>query len=90
MPDSWLRMDILKVNGKTLNIPSATLDVNDEVAVAEKAKKFKFFEEMAERPVPGWLSVDTTGLKGTVLSVPTREEVDVDVEETLIVELYSK
>ena len=78
------------VNGKKLDIPSATLEVNDEVSVAENARKFKIFEDMAERPVPGWLSVDTTALKGTVLSIPTREEVDVDVEETLIVELYSK
>ena len=78
------------VNGKKLDIPSATLEVNDEISVAENARKFKIFEDMAERPVPGWLSVDTTALKGTVLSIPTREEVDVDVEETLIVELYSK
>ena len=80
----------IEVNGKKLDIPSATLSVNDEVTVSEKARKFKVFEEMSERPVPGWLSVDSSALKGTVLSIPTREEVDVDVEETLIVELYSK
>lgn len=80
----------IEVNGKKLDIPSATLNVNDEVTVSEKASKFKVFEEMSERPVPGWLSVDSSALKGTVLSIPTREEVDVDVEETLIVELYSK
>ncbi len=78
------------VNGQKMDIPSATLKVNDEIEVVEKARKFKMFEDLAERPLPGWLSADAAALKGAVLSIPTREEVDVDVEETLIVELYSK
>lgn len=78
------------LNGGRMDIPSAELKVGDEIQVKENSRKLAPFTELAARQVPGWLSFNEEGLKGSVLSVPTREEIDVEVEETLIVELYSR
>lgn len=78
------------VNGRKVNIPSYTTKANDEIAVRESSRKSPKFQDLISRPVPAWLSVDADALKGTILQLPTREEVDIEVNETLIVELYSK
>ena len=82
------------VNGRSVNIPSYLISAGDVVEIKEKAKSTKRYEEVLEmtngRIVPAWLDCDREALKGTVKSLPTREEIDVPVDELQIVELYSK
>ena len=79
------------VNGKIVNIPSYLISAGDVVEIKEKAKSTKRYEEVLEmtngRIVPAWLDCDREALKGTVKSLPTREEIDVPVDELQIVEL---
>ncbi|MDY3052723.1 MAG: 30S ribosomal protein S4 [Ndongobacter sp.] len=80
------------VNGKKVDIPSITLSVGDVVSVKEKSRqngKFKNTEENIWNQMP-WVSVDVEKLQGTILSEPMRENIDYPIEETQIVELYSK
>ena len=82
------------VNGKIVNIPSYLIKAGDVIEINEKAKSTKRYEQILEvtgsRIVPAWLECDREALKGTVKSLPTREEIDVPVDELQIVELYSK
>lgn len=82
------------VNGKCVNIPSYLIKAGDVIEVKEKCKtnsRFKSVQETtAGRMVPAWLDVDHENLRGTVKEFPTRDEIDVPVNEMLIVELYSK
>ena len=80
------------VNGKKVNIPSYLVKAGDVIAVKEKSRKSPKFKEIQDMEVgiPAWLSVDRDKLEGTVLAEPTRDQIDVPVEEHLIVELYSK
>jgi len=82
------------VNGSKANIPSILLKVGDPVAVAEKSRsndKIKaVIEQFESRPVPQWLDLDKNNLVGKIVVLPKREEIDLDVAEHLIVELYSK
>lgn len=79
------------VNGKKANIPSMTLKVGDTIAVKETSRKSPKFETLSNsRPVPAWLSFNEETLTGSVVREPAREDVDLEVKETLIVELYSK
>ena len=78
------------LNGKKANIPSMYLTKDDEIAVKESSKSSPVFANSGSRAVPGWLSFDQDQLKGSVLAIPTREDVDLEVKEHLIVELYSK
>lgn len=82
------------VNGKRLDIPSYLVNVGDEIGLCEKIKKsvrVKEIEEMAGgRVVPQWLSYNIDEYTGKVLQLPGREDVDLQVKEHLIVELYSK
>ena len=82
------------VNGKCVNIPSYLIKAGDVIEVKEKSKanaRFKSVQEAtAGRMVPAWLDVDHENLRGTVKEFPTRDEIDVPVNEMLIVELYSK
>ncbi|MBO7649642.1 MAG: 30S ribosomal protein S4 [Lachnospiraceae bacterium] len=84
------------VNGKCVNIPSYTVKPGDAIAVSEKAKskaaqRFKdVLESTGGRAVPAWLTADPENLTGTVNEYPTRDQIDVPVNEVLIVELYSK
>ena len=64
--------------------------MNDVIAVKETSRKSPKFAELAGRPVPAWLSVAEESLSGTVIQEPAREDIDIEVNETLIVELYSK
>ena len=82
------------VNGKRLDIPSYLVNAGDEIGLCEKIKKstrIKEIEEMAGgRVVPQWLSYNIDEYSGKVLQLPAREDVDLQVKEHLIVELYSK
>ena len=83
-----------KVNGKKVDIPSLLLKAGDEITVKESSRstpKFKELAELAEtRLSPSWLEVDRENWKATLKSLPIREELDYEVNEQLIVELYSK
>lgn len=82
------------VNGKSVNIPSYLIKAGDVIEIREKSKglqRYKdIFEVTAGRLVPEWLDVDQEAFKGTVKALPSREVIDVPVNEMLIVELYSK
>lgn len=82
------------VNGKKVNIPSYLVKAGDVIAIAEKSMssdKFKtVMEANASRPSLNWLSLDKAKGQATVVSLPERSEIDLQVEEHLIVELYSK
>jgi small subunit ribosomal protein S4 len=80
-----------KVNGKKANIPSMTLSAGDTIELTDSAKNLNRFKNMEfNRTVPQWLSLDQDQKVGKVLQVPNREDVDVEVEERMIVELYSR
>ena len=82
------------VNGKCVNIPSYLVKAGDVIEVKEKAKSSQRYKDVLEmtagRMVPAWLDVDQENLRGTVKELPSRDEIDVPVNEMLIVELYSK
>ena len=82
------------VNGKCVNIPSYLVKAGDVIEIKEKCKGSQRYKDILEvtagRMVPAWLDVDQENLKGTVKELPTREMIDVPVDEMLIVELYSK
>lgn len=79
------------VNGKKMDIPSVTVKVGDVIAVRESSRKSPKFVNLTNvRPVPAWLTFNNESLTGTLVQIPTREDVDLQVKETLIVELYSK
>ena len=82
------------VNGKVVNIPSYLIKAGDVNEIKEKAKSMQRYKDIAEvtsgRLVPEWMDVDIENFKGTIKNLPTREMIDVPVDEMLIVELYSK
>ena len=84
----------LLVNGKKVNIPSYLVKAGDVIELTEKAKGLQRYKEIVEvtagRLVPEWMDVDLENFKGTIKELPTREMIDVPVDEMLIVELYSK
>ena len=82
------------VNGKRVNIPSYIVKVGDVISISEKAKSTQRYKDVLEvtggRTVASWLEADQENLTGTVKEIPTRDQIDVPVNEVLIVELYSK
>ena len=84
----------ITVNGKCVNIPSYLVKAGDVIEVKEKCKESQRYKDVAEathgRLIPEWLDCDAEALKGTVKELPTREMIDVPVDEVQIVELYSK
>ena len=82
------------VNGKCINIPSYTVKPGDKIEIKEKVKGYQRYKDVLEttegRLIPDWLEADHETLTGTVKEIPTREQIDVPVNEVLIVELYSK
>ena len=82
------------VNGKCVNIPSYRVSAGDKIEIREKSKSLQRYKDIVEvtggRLVPEWMDVDIDSLKGTIKNLPTREMIDVPVDEMLIVELYSK
>lgn len=82
------------VNGKIVNIPSYLIKAGDTIEIKERAKSSERYKEVLEmtsgRIVPTWLESDKENLKCAVKALPSREEIDVPVDELQIVELYSK
>lgn len=82
------------VNGKQVNIPSYLVKAGDTIEIKEKHKASQRYKDILEvtdgRLVPEWLEADHENLSGVVKEIPTREIIDVPVDEMLIVELYSK
>ena len=82
------------VNGKSVNIPSYLVDVNDVIAVSEKSSSDNRFKKMKEDDAfvaaPKWLERDKNNLTGKVIALPARDDIDFEIAENLIVELYSK
>jgi small subunit ribosomal protein S4 len=84
----------VKVNDKKVNIPSYQVEEGDVVSLGARAAKNAQVNASVEavkgRGVPKWLELDATGMKGRVLSMPARDDVNFPIQEQLIVELYSK
>jgi small subunit ribosomal protein S4 len=84
----------IQVNGRKVNIPSYQVNVGDEIALRDGAKKMVIVEQAAQyaasNPVPAWLEVNFENLSGRILSLPKRKDVALPINEQLIVELYSK
>ena len=82
------------VNGKVVNIPSYLVKAGDVIEIKEAKRTTQRMKDIVEvaggRIVPEWLDYDADAFKGTVKNLPTREQIDVPVDEMLIVELYSK
>jgi small subunit ribosomal protein S4 len=82
------------LNGRRTDIPSAQVKVNDVVEVAPRSRENEYFktirEGLARKSVPRWLELDPAQLRGRVLSVPSREDIDVSINEQLVVEFYSR
>ncbi|NLK29051.1 MAG: 30S ribosomal protein S4 [Clostridiales bacterium] len=82
------------VNGKCVNIPSYTVSAGDTIEIKEKVKNTQRYKDILEvtegRTVPAWLEANHEAMTGVVKEIPTRDQIDVPVNEVLIVELYSK
>jgi small subunit ribosomal protein S4 len=82
------------INGRKVNIPSYQVNVGDEIAIRESARKLLIVEQGAQyasqNPVPAWLEANFDTFTGRVLSLPKRKDVNLPINEQLIVELYSK
>ena len=82
------------VNGKRVDIPSYSIKVGDVITVREKslesARMKDFIEKNSSRAVPKWLDMDKNTVTGKVVALPQRDDIDFEVEEHLIIELYSK
>ncbi|MBQ4307608.1 MAG: 30S ribosomal protein S4 [Lachnospiraceae bacterium] len=82
------------VNGRVINIPSYLIKAGDVIEIKEKSKNIQRFKDILEvtgaRLTPEWVDVNKEAFKGTVSTLPKRDQIDVPVDEMLIVELYSK
>ena len=82
------------VNGKRVDIPSYLLKANDVIEVRSKSRSSVKFaalnETLGTKALVSWLQLDVEAMRGTVLRLPTREEIDVPVAENLIIEYYSR
>ncbi len=80
------------VNGKSVNLPSYQVKAGDEISVKDNKKDNAIFKELrgAKIVMPKWVSFDTETLKGSIIALPQREDIDLTIAEHLIVELYSR
>ena len=88
-----IKKDIFTVNGKNVNIASYNVKVGDVIAVKESKKDNKYFAEIKTMKIgamPKWLEFNPETLEGKILANPTREDIDFNIAEHMIVELYSK
>lgn len=85
---------MVEVNGKKVNIPSYITKIGDVITIRDSKKENKTVKTVLEanknKVIPDWLEVDKDKMQAKVLRKPTRQDVDLEVEENLIVELYSK
>lgn len=89
-----VRHGIFTLNGHKVNVPSLQVRVGDEIAVPEKSRKIPVIAEaqeaIARRGCPAWLEVDGAAFKGVIKALPQRDDIQTPINESLIVELYSK
>lgn len=82
------------VNGNKVSIPSYIVGAGDIIMVRDKSREMPVFKELAAaggvHATPVWMEVDLTNLTGKVVSVPVRDQIDIDIQEHMIVELYSR
>jgi small subunit ribosomal protein S4 len=84
------------VNGRKTNVPSFLVKAGDEIAVREGSRKRTYFKDLEasgilrKKSIPAWLSLDPANLSGRVLRLPERDELDLSINESLIVEFYSR
>ena len=80
------------VNGKRVTIASYRVKIGDEISVKENKKELDMFKDLKGMKIvmPKWLEFNTETLSGKILALPTREDIDTDIKEQLIVELYSR
>jgi small subunit ribosomal protein S4 len=90
----FVRHQHFTVNGKKVNIPSFQVKKGDVIALREKSKKIQAISDSLEaivrRGIPQWLEIDKEKFTGAVVSIPSREDITLPIQEQLIVELYSK
>ena len=83
----------ITVNGKKVDIPSYIVNTGDVISVKERTAKGEYFKSIREegvRNLPKWLTLDAENLKGSVIALPQRDDIDLTIEEHQIVELYSR
>jgi small subunit ribosomal protein S4 len=84
-----VRHNHILVNGKKVNIPSYQVKIGDVIEIKEKSKGLQRFKDItdttASRIIPEWLEADIDNLKGKVVALPERDQIDIDIQETLIV-----
>ena len=82
----------ITVNGKTVNIPSYQVKVGDVIAVKENKRDLEMFKQLKGMKIvmPKWLEFNSDTLEGKILALPTREDIDLNIKEHLIIELYSR
>ncbi|MCL2708409.1 MAG: 30S ribosomal protein S4 [Defluviitaleaceae bacterium] len=89
-----VRHNLVTVNGRKVNIPSYQLKAGDIVQIRDKSKSLQRFKDVLEitstRILPEWITSEPDLLRGTVNAVPNRDQIEIPVRETLIIELYSK
>ncbi len=82
------------LNDRKTNIPSVLVKPGDVIAVRAKSRQKPYFravaKELGNKPVPQWMALDAPGLSGRILSLPSREDIDISLDESLIVEYYSR
>ena len=81
------------VNGQSVNIPSYSISAGDVITIKQKSREMEHFKALREGNktlVPKWLSFNAAELTGTVITLPTREDVDLPLQENMIVEFYSR
>jgi small subunit ribosomal protein S4 len=82
------------LNGRRTDIPSALVKPGDEIAVMPKARQLEYFkivqEGLARKGVPAWIDMDAANMRGRVVNLPGRDEIETNVNEQLIVEYYSR
>lgn len=83
---------LITVNGRRVNIPSYSVRVGDVIAIKENKQNNEIFKDLKGSKIvmPKWLEFDTNTLSGKILALPVREDIDSDIKEQLIVELYSR
>ena len=82
----------ITVNGRTVNIPSYQVKVGDVIAVKESKRDLEMFKSLKGMKIvmPKWVEFNTEKLEGKILALPQRDDIDLDIKEQLIIELYSK
>jgi len=90
----WVRHGHIRLDGRKVNIPSYLVSKGVEISIRKKSQEnvliLSNIEDMAGRSIPGWLNLDSENFKGQVLELPRHEDIGMPIEESLIVELYSK